>query len=182
MRYPAVKLTGRGKNGTQKTVDSRARTNSWMTEFKSHFSQKYCEIEKQHWHNCPLTSWYWVDIENNEGKLVENEKSSQIWENWSRSPYNTSISFICQFYCLAFESTELCELVDWHNVLVAHPPAFEVASSKHYIILCSLSSFSYIIIICHLSELKPTCFANFCLQARTLSWRDVSWSFTFLTF
>ena len=25
----------------------------------------------------------------------------------------------------AIESTELCELVDWHNVLVAHPPAFE---------------------------------------------------------
>ena len=82
----------------------------------------------------------------------------------------------------AIESTELCELVDWHNVLVVHPPAFEVASSKHYIILCSLSSFSYIIIICHLSELKPTSFANFCLQARTLSWTDLSWSFTFLTF
>ena len=78
------------------------------------------------------------------------------------------------------ESTELCELVDWHNVLVANPPSFEVASSKHYIILCSLFSFSYIIIICHLSELKPTSFANFCLQARTLSWTDVSW--TSLTF
>ena len=125
MRYPEVKLADRGKNGTHKTVDSRARTNSWMTEFKSHFSQKYCEIEKQHWHNCPLTSWYWVDIENNEGKLVENEKNSQIWKNWSRSPYNTSISIICQFYCLVIEFTELCELVDWHNVLVAHPPAFE---------------------------------------------------------
>ena len=93
-----------------------------MAEFNSNFP---FEIEEQYWHNFPLTSWYLVDIENNEGKLVENEKFSQIWENWSRSPYNTSISIICQFYCLVIEFTELCELVDWHNVLVAHPPAFE---------------------------------------------------------
>ena len=49
---------------THTTADRRARKNWRMAEFN--FSQKYCEIEKQHWHNFPLTSWYWVDIENNE--------------------------------------------------------------------------------------------------------------------
>ena len=42
-----------------------------MAEFNSNFP---FEIEKQYWLNFPLTSWYLVDIENNEGKLVENEK------------------------------------------------------------------------------------------------------------
>ena len=54
-----------------------------------------------------------VNIENNEGKLVENEKNSQIWEIWSRSPYNTIITIICQLYCFTIASSELCDLVSY---------------------------------------------------------------------
>ena len=54
-----------------------------MADFNSNFSLKYCQIEKQHWHNFPLTSWYLFDIENNEGKLVESEKFGQELIIWS---------------------------------------------------------------------------------------------------
>ena len=42
-----------------------------MAELNSDFP---FEIEKQYWLNFPLISWYLVDIQNNEGELVENEK------------------------------------------------------------------------------------------------------------
>ena len=51
-----------------------------MAEFNSNFP---FEIEKQYWLNFPLTSWYLVDIENNEGKLVESEKFGQELIIWS---------------------------------------------------------------------------------------------------